>query len=213
MAGTIGTYAQIQSAIYAWLLRASTDLVVTAAQVQNYIFLCEAELNRELEVRELQATGTLTTTADVSYVALPSDFNRIDNLSFTSAPYTIEGKTKQKLIEDHGVTTGRPVAYAVYGSRMYFGKIPDAVYTFSLDYFTDIPALTDSNTTNSILTAYPDLYLYGALRQAQLQIGDATKGQTWGSNYSTIIDRVNLSDIRSKMPRKLRMRPRNPIGT
>jgi hypothetical protein len=212
MTGTVDSYAELQDSIYSWLLRAATDLVVTTDQVKRYIYLCETELNRELDVRILQESYDLTTVADQAWLDLPADFERIDALYFNSVPVDIESKTKRQLSDDYGTQTGRPRAYAIYGSKLWFGPVPDGAYDLTLDYYTKISKLSDTNTVNVIFDDYPDLYLYGSLKQAQMQIGDATKGQMWGQNYNAIIDRIKLANLKAKLPHKVRMRPRNSIG-
>lgn len=213
MAGTIGTYAQLQTAIYAWLLRASTDLVVTAAQVQNYIYLCEAELNRELRVRELEETDDLDTVAGTDYVALPADFKKIKDIYHESAPYDLSPLgTKGELKRKWGTDSGRPLDYTIHGANIYLGKVPDAVYTLILDYYKAIPALTDAATTNAILTAYPDLYLYGSLHQAYLQIKDKENGDKVDAVYAGIVERIKLADMESRMPANLRPKVRGRLA-
>lgn len=210
---SIGTYAQLQDAIYKWLLKTTSDRVVTSAQVQNYISLCEAELNRELRVRELQESTNLTTVADQDYVTLPTDYKRTDSIYHTTAPIHIGNiSTKAKLKEKYTTATGRPRDYTIYGTKVFFGPTPDAVYTIPLDYFKAIPALTDSNTTNTILTAYPDLYLYGSLKQAGMQLKDKESASMWGENYNAIIDRLKLADQQAKLAAGSRMQAKHPIG-
>lgn len=209
----IGTYAELQAQVYAFLLRASTDLVVTSAQVQNYIFLFEAEANRELRVRELEESADLVTVADQDYVALPSDFKKVKDIYHESAPFDLElMASKGELKRKWSTAQGRPSDYAIHGSNVIFGKMPDAVYTIPMDYYKAIPALADDNTTNVILTAYPDLYLYGALRQAYMQIKDAENGDRVNLQYGAIMDRIKAADMESRMPHNLRIRTRGRLA-
>lgn len=204
---SIGTYAELQSAVSAWMLRSSSDAVVTAAQVKNYIFLCEAELNRELRVRELEESSTLVTVAAQDYVNLPSDFKKVKDIYHESAPFDLNFiNTKGELKRKWSTQSGRPLDYTIQGTKIYLGKIPDAVYNIPLDYYKAIPALTDSNTTNVILTAFPDIYLYGALRHGYMQTKDANNKQIVEQNYGQAVDRVRLSDMESRMPANLRAR-------
>lgn len=209
---SIGTYSELQSAVRAWMLRASTDLVATDAQIKNYIFLCEAELNRELKVRELEESYTLTTVAAQDYVTLPTDFKKVQDVYFDSAPYDLNMlSTKGELKRKWGVQSGRPVDYVIWGTKIFFGKLPDAVYTIPLDYYKAIPALTDSNTTNVILTAYPDLYLYGSLRHAYGQTKDKKNKDDATTDYVAAIDRIKLADRESRMPSNMRMQTRQRL--
>lgn len=209
---TIGTYAELKDAVYKFLLRSVSDRVVTDSQVSNYIVLCEAELHRELQIRTLEETAPIMTVANQAWVALPEDYSQIITLEFDTCPYDIDYYTRRELKERFGTTIRRPQGYTILGSKIYFGGVPDDVYDLTLDYYADFAALSDSNTTNPVLTAYPDVYLYGSLNQAAVQLKDADFKSMVEGNYGTIIERIKEQSKTSKMPSKLRMRPRNSIG-
>ena len=197
---TIATYAQLQSAISAWLLRESTDLVVTAGKVQEYITLCETELNRELKVRELEEDAAVVTVASTAYAALPTDFARVSDFYHDDAPYEINWiPTKGEIKRKWGTASGRPTDYTIWGANLYFGKLPDAVYNLTLDYYKTITPLSDSATTNEIFPKYADLYLYGSLRQACMHIKNQAFGEMVGTNYAGIIERIKDANIASKL--------------
>lgn len=210
---SIGTYAELQAAVSAWMLRSSTDAVVTTAQVKNYIFLVESEMNRELEVRELETDTSLPTVAAQDYVSLPSDFRRPSSYEFTDQGGFVEiGGTRQELKRKFGTDSGRPSEGAIFGLKMYLGATPDAIYPASLFYYKAIPALSDSNTTNVILTAYPDLYLYGAVRQGCMQISNKAKKDEAEANYSAIVDRIKLATMAAKLQPGSRMKTRRRLA-
>jgi len=208
----IGTYTELTTAIYAWMLRSNTDIVVTSGQIENYVALLEAELNRELRIRELEETAAVVTAADTDYAALPSDFKKLNTLEFDSVPFDIEYVTRRKLKELYGGQTGRPKAYTIYANRIYFGPTPDAVYNMTIDYYKAIDPLTSGDPTNEILTPYPDIYLYGALKHGYMQLKDTENANAVGQNYNAIIERVKQADVESRLPNKLIMKARNPIG-
>lgn len=205
-------YTELSAAIYAWMLRQNTDIVVTSGQIENYVGLCESELNRELRVRELEDTSAIVTVAAQEYVALPADFKKVGTLEFDSSPFDIQYMTRRKLKELYGGQSGRPRAFTIYGTRIYFAPTPDAVYNLTLDYFKAIDPLTSGDTTNEIMTAYPDLYLYGALKHAFLNVKDLENASAVGQNYNAIIENIKKADLESRMPNKLVMKPRNPIA-
>jgi hypothetical protein len=75
----------------------------------------------------------------------------------------------------------------------YFWPIPDNAYTVSIVYQGRIAALSDSNTTNDILTFFPDVYLYGALANAAPFITDA-RIPVWRDLFMSSLDGANKSD-------------------
>jgi len=56
------------------------------------------------------------------------------------------------------------------GDQIRFGPAPNAVYTVRLEYWSAIPSLAQ-NSTNWLLTNYPDCYLFGALVEAEIFLG------------------------------------------
>lgn len=210
---TIATYSDLQTAVSAWMLRASTDSVVTAAQVQNYIQLCEAELNRELRVRELEADIALPTVIAQDYITLPSDFKKISSLEYDDASANLDTVgTRQELKRKWGLISRQPTEYAIWGQKIFLGAIPDAIYPSHLYYYSAIPALTNGNTTNKILAAFPDIYLSGSIRQGCMQISNKAKKDEAEANYATAVGRVLLADSQNKIPSNARMKTRTRLA-
>jgi hypothetical protein len=205
-------YATLQSAVSAWMLRSTSDAVVTAAQVKTYIQLAEAELNRELRIRELEADVALPTVTAQDYVTLPSDFKRISSFEYDDNSANLDQiGTRQELKRKWGNSEEQPLEYAIFGSKIFMGPTPDAIYTTHLYYFTAIPALSDGNATNAILTAYPDAYLYGAVRQGCMQISSKDKKADAENNYGTVIKRIQEADMNSRISSNARMKTRRRL--
>ena len=58
-------------------------------------------------------------------------------------------------------------------------------------YRANIPALSESNTTNWLLTLAPDLYLYGVLLESAPYMKEDERISTWGSGFSTALNDLN----------------------
>jgi len=87
--------------------------------------------------------------------------------------------------------TGQPVNYAIRsGSTIVLGPSPQESYDLVLNYYQKIPVLSDSNTTNWLLTAHPDLYLYGALVQAEAFMIDDNRVPLWQAKLTTAMLQV-----------------------
>jgi hypothetical protein len=50
-------------------------------------------------------------------------------------------------------------------------------------YYKHVNPLSDSNATNEILDNHPDIYLYGALVEAEPYLQNDKRIQTWASFY------------------------------
>ena len=65
-------------------------------------------------------------------------------------------------------------------------------------YYQKIPALSASNTTNWLLTAHPDVYLYGALMQSAPYLDDDQRMQVWSTLYGNAVQAVNQESEKAR---------------
>ena len=159
----ISTFSELKVAIDNWLAR--TDMADRAAE---FIVLAEARMNRELETRSQETRVTATLTAGDAYVALPNDVRSVRHVRLNTSPRTIlKYMTPGQADREYpSPGNGKPAAYSIVGTEIYFRPTPDAAHTAEITYVANVSALSDSNTTNNILTRHPDLYLHGALAEA-----------------------------------------------
>ena len=67
---------------------------------------------------------------------------------------------------------------------------PLSTTAIRLDYFQKIPALTDAAATNWLLTAHPDLYLFGALVEAEMFGVNDERAPLWKARRDEIFDEI-----------------------
>jgi hypothetical protein len=161
----ITTYAELKTAAATWLNRSDlTD------RIDEFIDLAESHMDRVL--RSSVLISQAEATVDEEYEDLPSDYAAMIRLYISNLNPVIDltPLSPQGLINQYpSTTTGRPVSYAVVGDRLQFRPIPDgSAYTSSLLYYrkTTGMSLSATNTINVVLTAHPDIYLYGTLCEA-----------------------------------------------
>ncbi len=78
-----------------------------------------------------------------------------------------------------GSAGGKPVAYTIKANELFLGPSPGAVYTMEMDYYRKFDSLSTITTTNDMLTDNPDVYLYGALLEAEPFIKNDSRIQVW----------------------------------
>jgi len=158
--GTITNYATLQSAIADYLNRA--DLT---SQIQTFIQFCEADLNTRLRSREMIVHAT--STSDGEFVALPPDWLEAINMMIVGGQSPLRYVTPDE--------ADSIIKAQIYTSTRFYSMttgvielVPPAVDEITIDmvYYGKIPALSNTNTTNWLLTKAPDVYLYGALTHA-----------------------------------------------
>ena len=92
--------------------------------------------------------------------------------------------------------TGIPQANTILGDTFRFMPKPDSSYTGYINYYKKFDALSDTNTTNFILTDHPAIYLYGSLFHAANFLGgiNPQQVQSWTQMYATALERLELND-------------------
>ena len=186
------TYALLKTTIANYLNR--TDLT---SYLGDFITLTESRLNRELRVREMVNTDTTTTTvAGTQSYSLPSGFLEASAVIYQSNPYrTLRFMANGDFYRQYNVTqtSGLPTFFTIVGENILLGVAPDSAQTLQIDFYKTITALSESNTTNTILTNYPELYLYGALAESSPFLMQDERLNTWASLYKEALKNANLS--------------------
>ena len=189
----ITTYSELKTAVANSLAR--TDLT---SNIPDFISLAEARLSRELETRDQEKRATATLTADDEFISLPTDLREVRSVKLNTSPNTVlEYMSPTSLDNTYTGGTGKPVAYSIVGSEMKLRPIPDSGYTAEIIYIGSLTALSDSNTTNVMLTRHPDAYLTGALVEAYLYLMDDQRAQLYDQKFSRIIEEIRKDEQRA----------------
>jgi hypothetical protein len=187
---TITNYATLKTAIADFLNRDDLTSVVP-----TFIALAEADIQRK--VRHWRMETRSTAQLDTQFSAIPSDW--LETIRFyltTGETSRLELISQAEMIdrkEADGNLSGTPAYYAMTGAQFELYPVPDGTYAGELLYFAKVPALSDSATTNWLLTNAPDAYLYGALIHSAPYLKDDARIQVWAALYQSAIDSLNDS--------------------
>ena len=108
--------------------------------------------------------------------------------------------------------TGSPRWYSVEGDQIRVAPSGWAG-TLSALYYKRPAGISSSNTTNDILTAYPNLYLAATLFEAFSFLNDGERSTGWLGRYRSSASGVNRSATATRHGGgKLRSQPRVTIG-
>ena len=190
----LSTYAELKTSIANWLNR--SDL--TSEISDDFIKLVEAEYNSKLRIRKMITSDT-SFTIDSELETLPTGFLQVRDFFIVSgsAKYSLTYMSPTQMDQTKGgSTSGRPIVYTILGGNFRFAPTPDATYTATINYYKAIDALSDSTTTNYILTNHPGIYLYGSLYHAANFLGgiEPSKLQNWMQLYTTGMERLERND-------------------
>jgi len=200
----IDTYAKLQSEILDTLNR--TDL---AAEVTEYtpgtiegavtraISKAERRIVRRLRTREFETSTAVSTVAGVETIALPADFVMMKVLMMNGDPAAVlVQKDLTALYNDYPSTAaGLPSAYAAFGASLYLRPVPDAARSLRMFYYASPAALSPANTSNTLLSKYPDLLFYGALIEITAHVEDDSRIGLWKTAFDEALQDITHDDV------------------
>lgn len=159
----LSTYTDLQSAIALWTNR--NDLT---AVIPDFVALAEADMNKRLRTPKNESMNTSFALTG-RYTTLPTDFAEMRKAIL------LYGSTRVELLPlpqaGRVSESATPVYYNIVDDSLEVVPLSTA-YNLELSYWTKVPALA-SNSTNAILTNFPELYLYGSCLQAGYFLDDA----------------------------------------
>ena len=184
----ITTYAELQTAIGNWL-----DHSLFTARVPEFIALFEACANRRLRVRQQEISTNLTPSN--GSVALPSDYLAWRRVTWSPTRVELEYVHPSYLQAAYPTSPADvPRIFTVEGSTLKVRPLDTTPLEF--DYFQKIPALAsvapaDGTQTNWLLTAHPDLYLFGSLVEAEMFGVNDERAPMWKARRDEIFDELD----------------------
>lgn len=176
------------------------------AMIPKFIELASWSFNRTIWVSDREAT--VSATVSTSSYTLPADMYQIRAAFVDATDDTPLQQISVDELRSRIATTGTPKAFALRGRTMLFDPQPDTAFTLSVRYYASISILGTTNTTNWLLARHPDIYLYGALVQAEAFLGNDQRIGLWNAALEKAIAELNDSGNRqtvSQGPIKMRV--------
>ena len=205
----INTYATLQTAVANWLDRSDlTD------RIPEFIALAEARMNRTLRlalmlnVDQTTLGGATALVAGTRDYALPSGYLQMLDFHLRTSPIT----TLSYLTPENmnrmwaGSQGGKPLAYTIFSDNasgtpiksVRLGPAPDSAYDYSIMFYKKIDALSVTNTTEAMLTDNPDVYLYGALLEAEPFLMNDQRVQLWATAFQESMRALQEQDNKDR---------------
>lgn len=196
MMAHFATYASLKTSIADWLNRGDlTDVI------PHFIELAEARFNRDLRVRQMVKRSTAQ--LDEGYITLPGDWLEAKNIQINTSfgPRKLEYVTLEQADQlrlGAGDAAGDPHYFNITGSQLEIIPNPSGDPEIEMTYYAKIPALSSQNTSNWLLTSWPDMYLYGSLAHAAPYLKDDERVAVWAAFYDRALQEITDSDARAQ---------------
>tara|TARA_R110000824_G_scaffold105438_1_gene249607 strand:+ start:298 stop:948 length:651 start_codon:yes stop_codon:yes gene_type:complete len=185
----LATYTELKTSVANYLNRDDLTSVIP-----DFISLTENRMNRDLRVRANMIRSTTTTTSGTAFYNLPSDLIELRNITFNTGSqiYALAYLSPESGSREYGsIVSGSPRAYTNLGTNIQLYPAPDGEYTIGINYFQQLTPLSNTVSTNNILEAFPDLYLYGSCLEGATYLNDSDQLQRFAGLYQKA-----LTDVR-----------------
>ena len=195
------TYADLLTDCASWAKRSDLTTVIPKC-----VFLLEAYLNDELLLRDMETETTLTSSANVNYVALPTGYVSPIALWLTisSIRQPLIPASPQEL--PYFPTSTQPRYWAIDGDNIRFDAPTDQAYSLPFRYIAK-SNLSDSNQTNQLLLKRPDVYLAGTMVEIAKYTRDNELLSTWGPQFMAAVKSLKNAENRARGQVRLRADP------
>ncbi len=177
-------YGSLVEKLGSWLDRDDVD-----DQVDTFIQLTEARLNRLLDDPDMEVSTTLTGDG----ASLPADFGSMVSIGSADG-YPLQQMGSEEYASVRPLS-GIPRYYTIQGGKIYY--VPGSANP-TLVYRRKIPPLTSSNTTNWLLSRAPDIYFYGCLVQAFGWDNDDDRVGGWKALFDESVAELRSDGVRRK---------------
>jgi len=191
----ISTYAELQTAVANWLDR--DDLT---DRIPEFISLAEARFNRVLRLRSMESKQTASTIAGQRNYNLPASYIQMRNFQLNTTPITTLSYVTPEIYDRlwGGSQRGTPSFYTIVANEISLGSVPASVLTMEMLFYKRFDYLSDSATTNWLLTNAPDIYLYASMLEAEPFIMNDERVPLWSSALSEAISQMQEQDNKDR---------------
>ena len=184
---SITTYTELKTAVENWL-----DHTLFTARVPEFIALFEATANRRLRVQQQETQGAaLIPSAVNGSVPLPADYLAWRHVTWQGTP-TRRAELRCARISRSGLSDSGDGHPGRFHHRGHGTQNPSPEHDRDQARLLpeDSRAATDAAATNWLLAAHPDLYLFGALVEAEMFGVNDERAPLWKARRDEIFDEI-----------------------
>lgn len=186
---SISTYSELQAEVIDWSYRTDLD-----SRIPNFIALCEADLQVRCKLVDFESSATVTLTDGVG--ALPTGFSGMRAVYWNgdvTKPLKYVTPDRYDTLQNE---TGDGVFYTLTGSNIKVSPPGDG--TVVMTYKARFTPLSSTNSTNALLTNYPDAYLHGTLLQLRTFTKDRQGMADELALYESAVKRIEIDNNQRK---------------
>jgi hypothetical protein len=196
-------YSTLQTAVEDYLAR--SDLTTWTP---NFVQNAESKIYKRLRTRSMETALSVNIASGVA--AVPADYLELKYAYINGSPIQwLDSTTPEEVYRSYPTrsASGKPTLIAREAGNFIFGPFPDDTYTVKGIYYAK-PADLRTSTVNALIQDHPDLFLYGALLEAEPFLKNDNRITVWKSFHDDAWAAVKESERRENISGgSLRVRP------
>lgn len=189
----LNDYGNLKSAIEDWSQR--NDVT---SRIDDFLDIAESEIFKKLRIRDMLTLTSSNTSAGSRFLALPTRFQEMRRVRLVvgGQRFDVDFAGIDSFTTKTG--SGRPQLYTIT-DQIEFNRAADSVYTVELLHYASLEPLSDSNTTNALLTRFPFIYLNGALWALFTWAKEPLLAQQHRAEMISQIEEANAYDMKGNL--------------
>ena len=192
-------YSELVEAAKSYSDRHDVELT---ANINTFILMVEAKINRLLKTREQSTRAYTPTVSTLEYYSLPVDFAGMRSIQLNSSlpgnahlSKPMDYVTPEVMsIKRNSTETSVKVFYTIVSNQIQIAPIQAAGQTIEMSYYQKVPALTELAPTNWLSDNHPDIYLSGIIGEIEIFVKNYEVGKSWYDRMSLAIAELDNTD-------------------
>lgn len=179
--------------------------IEVADNLDIFITMAEARINRVLRTYEQTHRIFTTTIFEQEFYALPEDYNGMRAIQYNDGlvdvpgtkSYTMAMISPELLVEKQQYTYEQldQYYYAVIGQQIQVHPTLAPSGTLELLFYRKVPNLNNVNQANWCSENHPDIYLSGIIAEIELFVKNYETAQMWDTRMTRAIQELKSSDV------------------
>lgn len=197
-------YTELVEAAKAYCDRIDVEV---SQNVQVFVLLAEARINRTLKVTEQTHRVYTKTMAGKEYYTLPPEFNGMRVVSFNTGAVDAEGSnvtllhyvTPEQLVEmQESAYDEQQRYYTVVNNQFQLHQPLPNGGTLEMVFYRKVPPLGTKNGNNWMSTENPDIYIAGISAEIEMFVKNYDAAQLWDARMTRAIEELRVNDINNR---------------
>lgn len=171
------------------------------ANIDLFILMTEARMNRVLKTREQTSRSYAPTVDDQEFYSLPPDYAGMRDIQLNSELPSTEHKQKQfNYLNPEQFNIRRDqvycgmLYYTIVANQFQIYPIQDGGQSLEIVYYQKVPNLSENNLTNWMSNSHPDIYLAGITAEIEIFAKNYNVGKAWHERMVAAIGELEVSD-------------------